>query len=290
MTAPTIAACDLLSPDRLRAVRRAIRDRLPPAPPPGPIRRAACLMEVADDYDGFLFDDDGVLTEGDEARPGAVACLAALRATGRPFRVLATDAGCAPQAALARFRRMGLDLRDGEVLSARTAALSMLGGRGWGAITAPGDALTDAGGRVHDLLADGDWSAARGIVFLSAARWDAALQDRLVACLRARPRPVVVAGPDLTAPRAGGPSALPGLWAHDLQQRTGIVPHVVAKPCRTPRAAGLGGRVAMVGDVLHVDVPGGMAAGCDTILVTGRGGPGAIRDGAIAPDVVLPSL
>ena len=52
----------------------------------------------------------------------------------------------------------------------------------------------------------------------------------LEASLRARPRPLVIANPDLVAPRETGLSLEPGYYAHLLADRLGIGPEFFGKP------------------------------------------------------------
>jgi glycerol-1-phosphatase len=284
----------------------AIRSRLPAARPGGSVRQVHGLLEVAAEFDGFLFDSFGVLNVGETAIPGAAACLDALRAMGKRIRVLTNAASYTGDAALLKYRRMGLDVRREEIVSSRDVTFAHLDavapGLTWGAIATAEDDYADAGDlRMFDLLAkDRSWDMAQGMLFLSSARWTSALQDRLVDTLTRNPRPVVIGNPDLVAPREGGLSIEPGYWAHDLQDRTGIVPRLFGKPY--PEAfhialAGMGpGRYAMIGDTLHTDILGGQAAGLATILVTDHGlfaghdtAP-YIAQGGIFPDIVLPAI
>ncbi|VDS08453.1 UMP phosphatase [Paracoccus haematequi] len=288
-----------LSLDQAWTRYESIRDRLPPAARRGRMRTAARLLDVAQDYDGFLFDSFGVLNVGETVIPGAAECLRDLRARGKRFCILTNAASYGVDTALAKYRRMGLDVRADEVVSSRDVAFAHLSGRGWAAIAASGDGFEDAPAPLTDLLAITDWDTPDGFVFLSSIRWNAGLQDRLIASLHRRPRPVIIGNPDLVAPREGGLSLEPGFWGHDLQDRTGIVPRFFGKPYREAFDAGLArlsGRVAMVGDTLHTDILGGMDVGCDTILVTHYGilvgcEVGAlIAQSGILPDLILPSI
>lgn len=283
----------------------AIRPRLPEIGQTGPARLATRLLETADHYDGYLFDAFGVLNVGETAIPGAAECLDALRAMGKRFCILTNAASYTSAVALAKYHKLGLDVREGEVVSSRDVLFAHLGqtepGLRWAAICAAGDRFDDAPFPVLDLADEmADWDAAEGFLFLSSARWDAALQEQLVASLRRRPRPVAVGNPDLVAPREGGLTIEPGYWAHDLQDRTGSVPAFFGKPFREAFLAGTqklgGGRIAMVGDTLHTDILGGNAGGFDTILVTqhglyaGRQIAKFIADSGINPTWQIPSL
>ena len=171
-------------------------------------------------------------------------------------------------------------------------------GAEWAAIAAANDDFGDIPANVSDLLGDRTlWDRADGFLFLSSARWTWTLQHRLVAALTRTPRPVVIANPDLVAPRETGLTIEPGYWGHDLADRTGWLPHFFGKPYEAAfrmAVARLGsGRHAMVGDTLHTDILGGRAAGLGTVLVTdhglfaGRDVAQPIRMCAITPDAII---
>ncbi|WP_227258369.1 HAD-IIA family hydrolase [Kangsaoukella pontilimi] len=284
----------------------AIRDRLPDAAAAGAMRHAEGLLEIADGFDGFLFDSFGVLNVGETAIPGAAECLTDLRRRGKSIRVLTNAASYTGDAALAKYQRMGLDIARDEIVSSRDVTFANIDKVApnvrWGAIAADDDIFADADDlRMFDLLGDSQpWDDAEGILFLSSARWDEERQERLVASLNARPRPVVVGNPDLVAPREGGLTIEPGFWAHDLQDRTGIRPVLFGKPYSDAFDIALSGlkgsRFAMIGDTLHTDILGGQAAGLSTILITdhglfaGRDTAPFIAESGIVPDFVLPSI
>ena len=288
----------------------AVRARLPQIRPVAAPRTARNLLETADHYDGYLFDSFGVLNVGDRAIVGAAECLVSLRAMGKPFCILTNAASYTSKAALAKYHRLGLDVRQEEIVSSRDVMFADLHDSGsslsWAAICAEDDAFEDATALVVDLLADEQlWDRAEGFMFLSSARWTQALQDRLVDALHRRPRPVTVGNPDLVAPREGGLTIEPGYWAHDLQDRTGIKPVFYGKPYRNAFLAGAkrlalpdaqDARIAMVGDTLHTDILGGQAAGLDTILVTdhgiyaGHSVQGFVTESEITPTWMIPTI
>lgn len=280
----------------------AVRARLPATQFPAASLHAANLAEVADRYDAFVLDAFGVLNVGNTPIPGAVARMAALRALGKRLVVLTNAASYTRAAALVKYRKLGFDFRDNEVVSSRDVAAARLAPGGlWGVIAAAGDSFADLPGRMVDVIDTPDgFDTADGFLFLSSARWTAALQDRLMRALAHRMRPLVVANPDIVAPQEGGLSVEPGAFAHDLADQLGLVPQWFGKPFGDGFAdamARLGGipaaRVAMVGDTLHTDILGGRAAGMGTILVARHGlfagrdvAPYITRSG-IVPDVIV---
>jgi HAD superfamily hydrolase (TIGR01459 family) len=291
--------------DAEAAFRRyeAIRPRLPAARFPAAAVMAATLDDVADRWDGFVLDAYGVLNVGATAIPGAVARMAGLRARGKRLVVLTNAASYPRVQALARYRAMGFDFTADEVVSSRDVAAAHLDalapGALWGAVAAPSDDFADIPARVRHLAAPADWEAAEGFLLLSSDGWRAGTEARLVAALQVRPRPVVVANPDLVAPREGGLTVEPGAYGHDLIDRTGCAVRFFGKPFAEAFAAAAGraglppGRLAMVGDTLHTDVLGGCAAGLGTVLVAnhglfaGRDVIGYVRRAGIVPDAVV---
>lgn len=284
-----------------------VRGRLPAARFPTASRTAAHLGDLADHFDAFVLDAFGVLNVGDTPIPGAVARMAELRARGKRLVVLTNAASYTRAAALRKYHGLGFDFTSDEVVSSRDVAVAHLAARApgarWGAISAGNDGFEDIAAPVVDLIdTPAAWDACDAILFLSTARWNDDLQARLVRTLTDRPRPFVVANPDLVAPREDGLSLEPGLFAHDLADRTGLGAHWYGKPFPDAYAevlSRLGGiepeRVAMVGDTLHTDVLGGRAAGIGTVLITDHGlfagreiGP-YIRRSGIVPDFVIPT-
>lgn len=272
---------DLL--DARSAFRRyeEVRARLPAATYPAASLHAPTLAEVADRWDGFVLDAFGVLNVGDTPIPGAVARMAQLRALGKRLVVLTNAASYTRAEALAKYRRLGFDFSEDEVVSSRDVAAAHLAavapGALWGAISQAGDDFHDIPARVTSLLDAGGWDRVDGFLFLSTARWTQQVRADLHAALAARPRPLVVANPDLVAPREGGLTVEPGYWAHEILDRFGTPVHWYGKPfpeafAEAVRRAGLPAeRMAMVGDTLHTDVLGGKAARMGAVLVADHG-------------------
>lgn len=286
----------------------AIRARLPVANFPAFSHIAGNLSDVADRYDAFVLDAFGVLNVGDTPISGAVARMAALRAMGKKLVVLTNAASYTRADALNKYRKLGFDFNADEVVSSRDVAVSRLGdlgpgkmatGKTWAAISAGGDSFSDIPAKVIDLIDDNAWHA-DGFLFLSSARWTPALQTRLHDALKSNPRPLIVANPDIVAPREDGLTAEPGLFAHDLIDALGLQTQWFGKPfpdAYVEAKARLPGiptqRIAMVGDTLHTDVLGGAAAGMGTILITDHGlfrghdvAPYIAASG-IRPDVII---
>ncbi len=285
----------------------AIRPRLPAAQYPARSLSLPSLEEVADHVDGFLLDAFGVLNVGETAIPGAVDRMASLRARGKRLVVLTNAASYTRPQLLAKYHRLGFDFSAEEVVASREVAVARLEqiapGATWAAIAAAGDGFSDIPAHMLDAVADPmALDAADGILFLSTARWSPTMQRRLIESLARNPRPLVIANPDIVAPREDGLTLEPGLFGHDLLDATPAEVHWFGKPFPGTFAEGIArtglapDRLAMVGDTLHTDVLGGAAAGCRSVLVTDHGlfaGHDAARfisASGIRPDFIVPSI
>ncbi len=266
--------------DRYEAVRASLPSARFDATP----RRIRDLEEVIDRFDAFVLDAFGVLNIGETAIPGAVERVAQMRRGGKAVVVLTNGASHARAAALAKYRRLGFDFAPEEVVASRDIAAAALAEwprtHVWAAITAAGAGFDDIPhdlrplDRPPDLLVRAD-----GFVFLGSEGWTAERQAGLVAALRDRPRPLVVANPDIVAPREAGLTLEPGHFAHQIAAATGVAPRFFGKPFANAFDAVLRrmppglrrDRIAMVGDTLHTDILGGRAAGFSTVLIAGHG-------------------
>ena len=256
----------------------AIRHRMPDAAFPTETTDCAGLLDIADQFDAFVLDSFGVLNVGETAIPGAVDCMRELRARGKRLIVLTNAASYPRETAVGRYRRLGFDFAPDEVVSSRDVAVSRLDdvlpkGR-WAAIAAPEDRFTDIPAQVeHWTGQDVD-----GFLFLSSAALDAETFAALGTAIEQRSRPLVIANPDLVAPRETGLSREPGYYAHQLADALKIAPVFFGKPFGNAfddaktRLHGIPlPRVAMVGDTLHTDILGGAAAGFKTVLIRDHG-------------------
>jgi glycerol-1-phosphatase len=278
----------------------ALRHLLPRADFPAASVHVPDLGAVMDRYDGFILDAFGVLNVGEGVIPGAVARIAQMRAAGKRVVVLTNGASYPRAAALAKYARLGFDFSPDEVVASRDLAGAELARHDpamlWAGITAAGAAFDDLPARVLPLAGDDSLlRRADGFVFLGAEGWTPARQAALVAALRASPRPVIVANPDIVAPREGGFSLEPGHFAADLPGALTWVgkPHGPALQAAVARlGATPSDRIAMVGDTLHTDILGGRAAGLGTVLIAGHGlfrglDPAPFIAGSgIVPDVI----
>lgn len=280
----------------------AVRHRLPDAKFPDHSMRLRSLSQVAPHVDAFVLDAFGVLNVGQTPIPGAIDRIAELRGLGKRLVVLTNAASDTRAAALAKYRRLGFDFSQDEVVASRDVFAARLGqylpmGH-WGAISTLTDTFSDLPAHITR------WDAANapdvdGFLMLSSADLNSATQDALHQALRHRPRPLLVANPDIVAPRETGLTCEPGFFAHALADDTGAEPVFFGKPFANAyddvkaRLPGIPPhRIAMVGDTLHTDVLGGGAAGFRTVLIAdfglfaGHDIDGFIAQSGIRPDFI----
>lgn len=261
-----------------------IRDRLPKSECTAKADPIESLLEIADQADAFVFDAYGVLNVGEGPIAGAAARVKTLRGLGKQVFVLSNSASNTRRAIQARFKGLGFSFEPDEIVSSRDVALDHVKGysqvRRWGVIAPAHHKPADLPFNNITLGDDVDeYRSVDGFLFLGAAQWTIGRQNLLAQALLDTPRPVVIANPDLVAPRETGLSLDPGYYGHALADVTGQMPVFLGKPfapaferieALLPKGQDRA-RVVMVGDTLHTDILGAAARGWRTVLVTGHG-------------------
>jgi len=79
---------------------------------------------------GLLLDVGGVLYQGDEALPGAVAALTRLKTSGLPFRLLTNTTRTTRSALAARLVALGFEIGEDEIVTPASAAAAILAANG----------------------------------------------------------------------------------------------------------------------------------------------------------------
>lgn len=284
----------------------AARHRLPAAKPAAAgSAHVAALSDLADRFDVFLLDAFGVLNVGETVIPGVPESVAALQRAGKQVLVVSNAASVDKDALLKKYTALGFDFSPDDIVTSReTLSLGMNGHRDlvWGVVAPASADLADLGLQKALLLADDPdaYDTCEGILLIGTGDWTDLRQSILETALRQRKRPVLVANPDIVAPRETGFSVEPGHLAHRLADATDVEPEFYGKPFANifdMVFARLGEvdrtRVMMVGDSLHTDILGARAYGIASALVSGfgffAGGDveRAIERTGIAPDFIL---
>jgi glycerol-1-phosphatase len=228
-------------------------------------------VRLADRYDSFLFDIDGVLMRGEEAIPGAPEAVERLRAEGKPRVFMTNNSARTPAEVAARLSRVGIAASPNEVVTSalatadvlrrdRVARAFVVGERG------VRDALGDAGIEV----VDGEPDEVDAVV----VGWDRSADYarlRRAALLVERGARLVATNADASFPAEDGAWPGAGALLSVVTVTTGSDADVVGKPrpamfvAARERAGGR--RTLVIGDRLDTDIGGAAALGWDSLLV-----------------------
>lgn len=259
------------------------------------------LSPLAKAYDHVLLDLDGCVWVGDEATPGAVEAVAAVRSAGKHVAFVTNDARHSGEDFVRKLWRLGFQASLEEVVTVGGALQHLLAETArWRSAYVVGSAAVhrhvhDAGVRVLNYTD----LATRADVVVVAAHDDLSyreLRDAARAVLRGAA--LVGAGRDATFPMPDGPSPGTGSILAAIETATGATAHTVGKPDPQIYLTALDrlgpGRALVVGDRLDADVAGARAAGLDAALVltgatSGESGRAAL-DGDDPPIAVAESL
>jgi glycerol 3-phosphatase-2 len=289
-----------------QAYRRA-EPFLPAKPPPVAPRRIADIAAIAGDFDLVALDAWGVLNLGEMPIPSARDAVRRLRRAGKRLAVLSNSGSRDAAAGAARLAGFGFDFVPAEILTGLDLVAGALDELALpppiGLIADPPAPLPALTGTMLPLGDEaGDYDRVSGVVFLSSDTWTAARQARLAASLTRRPRPLIVANPDVASPEPEGMDAEPGWYALRIAADTAVRPRFCGKPfpalyarLRSLHPDVSPERVLCVGDTLHTDILGGRAAGFRTLLIEdgfcrGRDVRRLAAESGIWPDFVAPRL
>lgn len=256
-------------------------------------------MSVADEFDGFLVDLDGVVWLGREPLPGAGETLRTLLERGKRLAFVSNNPGRPPADCARRLREIGADVEPQQVVTAGevTARLAVERcGAGAGAFVVGASAFRDAveAAGLEPLSAEDGFEA--DAVLVSGHRgFD---YEELLAATRALRggAALFATSRDPTMPMPGG--AWPGTGAvlAAVETASGATAEIGGKPephlFRTARERIAGAeRVAMVGDRVSSDIEGGRRAGLETVLVlSGATSREGVEGAEPPPDRVLDDL
>jgi HAD superfamily hydrolase (TIGR01457 family) len=227
---------------------------------------------LADRYDSFLLDLDGVLYRGDQPVEGAGGAVERLRARRKGLAFVTNNSSRTPAQVAEKLTAVGVSAQPDEVVSSATATADLLAGRGGGSAFVIGEtgireALSGAG---LEIL-DGEPERVDHVVI----GW-----DRSADYARLRTAALLVqAGASLVATNADASYPAPnGLWPGAGALLAAVTTTlgrpadiVVGKPNPALYRAALeragAGRPLVVGDRLDTDIAGAAALGWDSLLV-----------------------
>jgi glycerol 3-phosphatase-2 len=251
---------------------------------------------LAGEFQGVVFDLDGVVYLGEEVVAAAPAALDEVRGLGVKVAFVTNNSYRPPDRVVEKLNRLGVKAAPGEVLTSAQAAVRLLGGpEGLAAVKVmvvggPGlrQALEAAGARLVDGTAWRDTEVVA--VGFDPDLTYTKVRDATLA-IRAGAR-FVGSNPDTTLPAPDGLWPGAGATLALLRASTGVSPEVAGKPepalLETAAAALGSGPYLMVGDRADTDLDGAHRLGWTTALVlSGVTRLADLPDLRIAPDHLL---
>jgi len=227
---------------------------------------------IADRYDAFLFDLDGVLYRGAEPIDGAAGTIATLRSLGKGLAFMTNNSSRTPEAIVAHLAALGIEARAAEIETSALTTAELLRSRAVVSAYVVGDeGLRTALAAAGLTLLEGSASDAETVV----VGWDRGFDyaELATACvLVQRGASLVASNADASYPVEDG-LVLPGAGAilAAIQTATGVNAEVVGKPnapiFRAALARAGDGRPLVIGDRLDTDIEGARRLGWDALLV-----------------------
>jgi len=260
-------------------------------------------VRLAELYDGFLVDLDGVVWLGHEMLPGAAETLNGLEAAGKPVAFVTNSPRLSPSEQAAILAKGGVEVSERWVVTAGSTliatAIEHFGQGARGIATGTDSFRRQAEEAGIELLPHSEWRAAEAVLVSGHSGFD--YDELKAASMAARAGAMLAAtGRDPTMPMPDGYWPGTGSILAAIETASGRSGIVTGKPERPIFEAGLeaigladrvvrsgageaaqpvdGARVAMVGDRADTDVGGAQAAGLDGILVGGHEAEGVTPD------------
>jgi glycerol 3-phosphatase-2 len=255
-------------------------------------------VSLADRFDGFLIDLDGVVWIGREPVPGSPETLRTLLEAGKRLVFVTNNPGKPPAVYAKRLLELGVRVYSGQIVTAGmvvTRLAAKAAGDEGSAFVIGAPALREMAAATGMRLLKREEAREADVVIVSGHReFD---YRELLAAKQALDRGAALfaTSRDPTMPFPGGEVPGTGAVLAAVETASGRRAEIAGKPEphlfeMAIEAVG-SGRLAMVGDRVSSDVAGGRAAGLETILVlSGTTSREEATDAHPAPDFVVDSL
>jgi HAD superfamily hydrolase (TIGR01459 family) len=239
------------------------------------------LKEIMPHYDGYLIDLWGVVHDGVQPYPGAVACLQELQNQGKTV-ILLSNGPRRAHVAVDRLAQLGVTpnlyaqvCTSGEQTHQLLAQMAQESpGRSFFHIGTERDVSLYEGLNLTKVeqVAEADF-----ILCSDTFTWDQKVEDLDVQLTEALARtlPLICANPDRVVFTQGGLKLCAGSFAHRYEQMGGAIT-LIGKPHPQVYDYALGympgiprERILAIGDSLRTDIQGGLNQGIDGVLMAG---------------------
>jgi glycerol-1-phosphatase len=227
---------------------------------------------LAERYDAFLFDLDGVLHLGSEPAPGAAAALARLREMGKRLGFVTNNSSSTPGQVAERLGSVGIRAGAEEIETSSLVTASVLADRNVSSVFVVGEeGLREALGERGIAVCDGEPAAVDAVV----VGWDRGADYaklRTASLLVQRGATLVATNADASFPAPDG-GRWPGAGAllAAIETTTGVQAEVIGKPnpliLLAAHARIGGGEPLLIGDRIDTDIAGAAGLGWDSLLV-----------------------
>lgn len=256
-------------------------------------------MAIADAYDGFLIDLDGVVWLGGELIEGADHAIRDLVRAGKRIAFVTNSPRLTPTERAAQLNLHGVGIEDTQMITAGQVLVEMVRdevGPGVPVLaTGTSSFLGQVAAELNPVTPD-RWAEAKAVLVTAHDRFDyaelraAAMAARAGAYLAATARDPTMPMPDGLWPGTGAVLAA-------VETASGRTARIAGKPEAPIFRAGLraldlpeGAPVAMIGDRIDTDVGGAQAVGIDGILVAGNESSGGPGGDTVEPDHRIDTL
>lgn len=226
-------------------------------------------MTIADDFDTFLIDLDGVVRLGEEPLPGAVEALNRLRRMEKRIRFLTNDPRPRRETVAHRLRQLGVQVETGEIVTSGWATARYLEREGVAAASVVGSEGLSAELRARGIrLTEEDPDA----VVVGADEHTSYRDIQRALRHIVRGARFVGTNPDGSFPTPDGPAPGAGAIVRAVEAATGVEPIIVGKPEPPMFEMALedvpdDARAVVIGDNPETDVLGAHRAGLPGILI-----------------------
>ena len=232
-------------------------------------------VAIADEFDGFLVDLDGVVWVGREPVPGSAEALRKLLGAGKEIVFVTNNPGRPPATYAERLREAGVPVADDRVVTAGVVTARLAAeraGTGATAFAIGAPAFHETAAAAGLALLEGEAGHGADAVLVSGHRgFD--YEELLTATLALqRGAALFATSRDPTLPMPGGAWPGTGSILAAVETASGARAEIGGKPehhlfDQARELIGGAERVAMVGDRIASDIEGGRRAGLETILV-----------------------
>lgn len=248
---------------------------------------------LAEQFDAFLFDLDGVIYLGDNPLSHACESLVRLREEGKEIRFLTNDPRPTREEVVEKLAGMGVEAGEGEVITSGWATAEYLRKKGTRSTYVFGSKGLESEIRRAgiEVLASGRPES----VVVGADEHTSYHHIRRAARFISEGATFVATNPDGSFPTPEGPAPATGAIAVAVEAASGVRPIVVGKPYPHMFEAATEGldadmRTVMVGDNPETDIPGAHRVGISAILVSKEPPAFPSARDFRTPDAAIPDL